>query len=179
MRGVVSENIILCGFMGTGKTTIGRIIAGRLGWPFVDTDQVIEARQGKTIRAIFAEQGEPFFRRLESDLCVELAGWRQTVIATGGGIVVNADNRAALHRAGLVVCLDAPAEEIAERLAGVMDRPMLAGDDPIARVRELLAVRAEAYGAIPCHINTAGRAPEILADEVIKLLGQTSGNGVD
>lgn len=165
-------NIILCGFMGTGKTTIGQIIAGRLGWPFVDTDQVIEERQGKTIHTIFAEQGEPFFRRLESDLCVELADWQQTVIATGGGTVVNPENRAALQRAGLVVCLDAPAEAIAARLAGVTDRPMLAGNDPVARIRDLLTLRTAAYGAIPCHVDTAGRTPEAIADEVIQLWAQ-------
>ncbi|MCC7451854.1 MAG: shikimate kinase [Anaerolineae bacterium] len=162
-------NIILCGFMGTGKTTIGQIIAKRLGWPFVDTDQVIEERQGKAIRMIFAEEGEPFFRRLESDLCMELATWRQTVIATGGGIVVNPDNRAALQRAGLVVCLDAPAEEIAARLAGVTDRPMLAGGDPAARIRELLTARTSAYGTIPCHVDTAGRSPEAITEAIIQL----------
>jgi len=166
-------NIILCGFMGTGKTTIGQIIAGRLGWSFVDTDQVIEERQGKAIRMIFAEAGEPYFRRLESDLCIELATWRQTVIATGGGTVVKPENRAALQRAGLVVCLDAPAEAIAARLAGVTDRPMLAGDDPAARIRELLAMRVSAYSAIPCHVDTAGRSPEAIADEVIQLWQQS------
>src|SRR4051812_8953129 len=86
------DNIILCGFMGTGKTTIGQRVSARLDWQFIDTDQVIEARQGRLIREIFAQDGEPAFRRLESELCLELSSWRHMVIATGGGIVLNPDN---------------------------------------------------------------------------------------
>ncbi len=155
--------------MGTGKTTIGRIVAAQLGWEFVDTDQVIEARQGRSVRKIFAQDGEPIFRRLESELCRELATWTHKVIATGGGIVLNGDNRVALQQAGLVVCLDAPAQEIAARLAEDKDRPLLAGADPTARISELMAKRSDAYAAIPCHVNTAGSAPEQIAETVITL----------
>jgi shikimate kinase len=167
------ENIILCGFMGTGKTTVGRLVAAQLGWQFEDLDHIIETRQGKPIREIFAEQGEAAFRRLEADLCAELVNWRQHVIATGGGAVVDPANRASLQRAGLVICLDAPAEEIVARLAGmpagVTDRPMLSGADPVQRVRELLAKRSGAYNAIPYHIDTAGCSPEGTAEAIIAL----------
>ncbi len=166
------ENIILCGFMGTGKTTVGKLVAERLGWRFVDTDQVIEEQQGRSIKAIFASDGEAAFRRMEAALCIELAGWRQTVIATGGGIVLNPANRANLNHAGLVICLEASAQEIATRLAGVTDRPLLAGPDPVSRIQHLLAARAEAYGALPHHVNTSGCSPDDIAGQVIALWRQ-------
>ncbi|MEP7288715.1 MAG: shikimate kinase [Chloroflexota bacterium] len=163
------NNIILCGFMGTGKTTVGQYLAATLRWPFVDTDRLIEQRQGKSISAIFAENGEPFFRQIESALCEEMIAWRRTVIATGGGIVLKAENRDALNRAGVVVCLEAPAHEIVERLVGKTDRPLLMGSNPEARVNELLAVRASAYAALPHHIDTAGRSSKKVARSVLVL----------
>jgi shikimate kinase len=172
------DNIILCGFMGTGKTTVGKLIAAKMGWQFVDTDQVIEARQGQTVSAIFAEAGESAFRQMESALCVEMIGWRQTVIATGGGIVLREENRANLNRAGLVVCLDAPADEIVARLSGATDRPLLAGDNPTVRIAELLAARESVYGALPCHVHTAGHAPHEIAEAIIALWKQIPDNAM-
>jgi shikimate kinase len=166
------ENIVLCGFMGTGKTTVGRIVAARLGWRFWDTDALLEAQLGRPISQIFAEDGEAFFRRRESTMCQELAWRRHEVIGTGGGIVLDPANREALNQAGLAICLDAPADEIAARLAGVTDRPLLAGPDPAKRIAELLAARAEAYGALPHHINTAGRSPEEVAGAILALWEQ-------
>ncbi len=166
----IPENIILCGFMGTGKTTVGKLVAARLGWRFVDTDNLIEARLGgRPVSRIFAEDGEAVFRQWESRICEDLARSEHDVIATGGGVVLNPANREALSRAGMVVCLEAPAEEIVARLAGVTDRPLLAGADPHARVGELLAVRAEAYGALPSHVNTSGCSPEQVAGTIITL----------
>jgi shikimate kinase len=164
------ENIILCGFMGTGKTTVGELLAERLGWRFVDTDSLIETRLGgRPISQIFAEEGEAFFRRWESRICEELVRSKHEVIATGGGLVLNPANRAALNRAGMVVCLEAPADEIVARLHGATDRPLLAGADPLARIRELLATRAEAYSSLPYHIDTAGCSPEQVARQVLAL----------
>jgi shikimate kinase len=167
-------NIILCGFMGVGKTTVGRLVAARLGWAFVDTDDVIAARAGKPIPTIFAEEGEAAFRALERDLCVEIASWRRTVVATGGGMVLDPANRAALMRAGLVVCLHAPADELARRLARKTDRPLLAGHDHDlpTRIEELLAARAEAYAALPHQVESAGRCPEAIAAAIITLWRQ-------
>lgn len=162
-------NIILCGFMGTGKSTVARIIAERLGWAFEDTDRAIEARQGKTISAIFAESGEAAFRAMERALCEEIPNWRHVVIATGGGIVLDPANRANLVRAGLVVCLHASPAEIAARLVGKTNRPLLAVPDPEKRIAELLAARAEAYGALPHHLDTHGATPAIIAERVIAL----------
>ncbi|MBX3083050.1 MAG: shikimate kinase [Anaerolineae bacterium] len=170
--GTTSENfanIILCGFMGTGKSTIGRIVASRLGWQFVDTDQVIETRQGRTIREIFEGTGEDAFRQLETDLCKELATWTNHVVATGGGIVLRPENRDLLRQAGMVICLEASAEEIFRRLQHATNRPLLSSPDPQQRIRELLEARAEAYGSLPYHLNTAGCKPSDTANLVIRL----------
>jgi shikimate kinase len=168
-----ARNIILCGFMGTGKTTIGKIVAARLSWAFVDTDQVIEKRQGRPVAAIFAEQGEAAFRQLERDLCEEMAAeWRHHVVATGGGMVVNPANRAALMRAGLLVCLDATPEQLAARLASKNDRPLLAnltGEALTARIAELMASRAEAYSSIPYRVNTGNLSPFGAAEAILAL----------
>ena len=163
------KNIILCGFMGTGKSSVGRILAERLGWQFVDTDALIEQREGRTVSAIFAGDGEAKFRDLESALAAELMNYHHTVIATGGGIVLKAENRASMDRAGLVICLDAPADEIVKRLAQFTDRPLLAGANPAARVAELLAQRKTAYGAIQQHVDTSDRSPEQVADTILTL----------
>ncbi len=162
-------NIILCGFMGTGKTTVGRFIASQLGWRFVDTDRLIEKRAGRSVSAIFANEGEAAFRARERQLCQEIGGWRRVVIATGGGIVLDPTNRQALIAAGLAVCLDAPAEEIARRLEQSRSRPLLTGPDRLARIRELLASRADAYAALPHRINVAGREAGDVAAEIIRL----------
>lgn len=167
-------NIILCGFMGVGKTTIGRLVAARLRWAFKDTDDVIAARAGKPIPAIFAEEGEATFRALERDLCAEIAAWRRTVVATGGGIVLDPANREALMQAGLVVCLHAPADELARRLAHKTDRPLLAGHDHDlrARIAALLAARTDAYAVLPHQVESAGRAPGVVAAAIIALWQQ-------
>ncbi|MCS6843288.1 MAG: 3-dehydroquinate synthase [Caldilineales bacterium] len=163
------SNIVLTGFMGTGKTAVGRAVAERLGRWFVDMDAVIEQRARKPIRAIFAEQGEMAFRLMEAELCHELARERNLVIATGGGALVAEANREALGRSGVLICLDAPVEVILERLAGADDRPLLAGQDRRARVEALLAQRAAAYAAIPHHVDTAGKTVEEVAEAVIRI----------
>lgn len=171
-----TKNIILCGFMGTGKSTVGQLLASRMGWRFVDTDKLIESRHGKSIPQIFAQEGEPAFRALEHALCEEIGTWKQTVISTGGGIVVDPENRAALINAGLVVCLDAPPDEIAKRLlaADQPERPMLAGGDPAQRIAELMATREVAYHALPHRINTVGITPNHIADQIVNLWKRTT-----
>jgi shikimate kinase len=174
------NNIILCGFMGTGKTTVGKIVAARLGWEFSDTDSVIEGWLGRSIKQIFAEDGEAVLRYWENRYCEEMIRLHNQVIATGGGIVVNPANREAMSRAGLVICLDAPAEEIAARLSGmemgITDRPLLAGADPTKRIADLLASRAEAYAALPFHVNTGGLTPEAVAGAILALWEQHHAN---
>ena len=127
-----SKNIVITGFMGTGKSTVGQMLAARLGRRFVDMDVILSARAGKAISAIFAEEGEAVFRSAEATLCAELAQERGLVISTGGGALVSAENRDALGASGVLVCLNASADEILRRLAATADRPLL-GDEQAAR----------------------------------------------
>lgn len=161
------QNIVLTGFMGTGKTTTGQCLAARLARPFIDTDAEIERRAGRPIADIFAQDGEAAFRRSEARLCRFYAGQRGLVIATGGGTLVDPGSRAVMLASGFVVCLDASPETIRARLAGETGRPLLSGD-----WEALLARRQPAYADIPSHVNTDGRTPEAVAEEVLALWKQ-------
>ena len=110
------KNIVISGFMGTGKTTVGRLVAQRLGRAFVDLDEQIEAHFGKAIPEVFAQDGEARFRALESDLCRHFAGQPGIVLSTGGGALVNPVNRATLAESGVLICLTASVEAILERV---------------------------------------------------------------
>jgi shikimate kinase/3-dehydroquinate synthase len=163
-------NIVLTGFMGTGKTTAGRLLAERLGRPFVDTDQLIEQRTGRSIPTIFAEQGEPYFRALERVVAQALAGQTGLVIATGGRLLLDSENAAVLGRNSLIFCLTAEPEEILARLESELDRrPLLASADPAGRVRSLLQERADRYGRFT-QVNTSGQTPGEVAGEILRRL---------
>lgn len=167
--------IILTGFMGTGKSTVGRIVATRLGLPFVDTDAEIERRHGP-IPEIFAEFGESHFRTIERDLVAELARRDEPrVIATGGGTAVDPQNAARLEAMGPVFLLTADPDEIVRRVAadGLGERPLLADAEPATRVTEILDERAEAYSPfVP--IPTDGRSAESVAQEIIDAAGASA-----
>jgi shikimate kinase/3-dehydroquinate synthase len=167
----MSDNVILTGFMGTGKTTVGQVVARRLGRSFVDMDVEIEARAGKSIPAIFAEDGQSAFRRLEAAYNKELSGEENLVIATGGGALVDPVNRALMEASGVVICLTCDACEILERVkaAGDCDRPLLDVPDPCAEIEALLGARREAYQAIPWHIDTTGLSVEQVTARVIEI----------
>jgi len=162
-------NIVLTGFMGTGKSTVGRVLADRLGRPFVDTDERIEARHGP-IPAIFSDHGEARFRAIEREVAAEVAARRGQVVATGGRMLLDAENEAVLAGTGVVVCLRASADALVARLAGEVDRrPLLQGDDPDGRIRALVAERAAAYARFP-QVETEGRTPAEVADAVLALV---------
>ncbi|RMF77840.1 MAG: shikimate kinase [Nitrospirae bacterium] len=161
------RNLVLVGFMGAGKTTVGRLLAARLGWPVVDTDELIEARAGKRIAEIFAAEGEAAFRDLESAVAAELAGLRRTVITTGGGIVERPENRAALRAAGEVVYLRARPETLYGRVRGSRHRPLLQVADPEARIRELLARRAPLYEEADRIVDTDGLSLEAVVERIL------------
>lgn len=163
-------NIILTGFMGTGKTSVGREVAERLGRPFVDLDDLIVARAGKSIPAIFAQDGEAAFRALEAALCREMGRPAGIVLAVGGGAVVDPANRAALATGGTLICLDATPEAILNRVGADDNRPMLAAPDRLARIRELLDRRAAAYDAIPIHLDTTHLSIPAAAERVMGLV---------
>jgi len=162
------DNIVLTGFMGTGKTTVGRVLASRLGRRFVDTDRIIEQRHGP-IPSIFAQEGEAAFRRIERALADELGAQSDLVIATGGGMLVDPDTAHALG--GRVYCLAAPVTEILQRVGEETStvRPLLEGPDPARRVAELLEARRETYSRYT-QIQTTGLTPSKVADVIIDQL---------
>lgn len=163
------HNIVLVGFMGTGKTTVGRLIAERLSWRFADTDKLIETRAGKSIPDIFQQEGESAFRKLESAICGEVGAWRHTVIATGGGVWIDPANREKLGATGFVVCLRAPLEQIEARLAADRSRPMLDGPNRHQRIIDLMNTRQAAYATIPRAIDTDGATPYAICEKIIAL----------
>src|SRR5580765_6004666 len=139
------RNLALIGFMGTGKSSVGRLVADMLRFTFLDTDHVIEARAGKSIREIFEQNGEPAFRDLERRVVEELTRRRTTVISTGGCLPADPANLASLKPHALVVCLWASPELIFERVRGQSHRPLLNEADPMAKIRRLLEERGPSY----------------------------------
>jgi len=164
------NNIVLVGFMATGKSTVGRQVAARLKRQVVDTDDLIEEKAGKSISRIFGEDGEAVFRDMESQAAREVSGLSDTVIITGGGIVLRDENMEALKKAGPVFCLTASAEAIYHRTRGTSHRPLLEGDDPLARIRDLLAVRSPFYARADYIIDTSTLSIAEVADRIIHVL---------
>ncbi len=169
-------NIVVTGFMGTGKTAVGREVARRLGRPFVDMDAEIEARAGKPIPRIFTEDGEAAFRRMEAALCEELSAQNGLVIATGGGALVDPTNRALMMGSGTVVCLTCDVDEILRRVSDNLHRPLLNVADPRAEIVRLLEARREAYAAIPWQIDTTGLPIEEVAERVVGIVSASDVN---
>ena len=162
-------NIVLAGFMGTGKTTIGQIVADRLGMPFIDLDDAIEAEAGQSIAEIFASRGEATFRRLEAQIAGQIAAQSGLVVATGGGTLLNSDTRAAFAGKSLLVCLTADPGTILERVAGDEVRPLAQDREALIT---LMGDRAALYASLPYHVDTTDRTPEQAAEEVIRIWTQ-------
>jgi shikimate kinase len=141
------EHLILIGFMGSGKTSMGLRLSYRLQMPVDDTDKIIEARAGKTISEIFAEQGEGAFRRKETDLLREIASGKfsRRIISLGGGTPVQLQNQPLIRKCGTVIYLRIRPETVYERLRGDTSRPLLQCEDPLERIRKLLKERGPAY----------------------------------
>jgi shikimate kinase/3-dehydroquinate synthase len=168
------RNIVITGFMGTGKTSVGKEVARQLGRPFVDIDAQIEDRFGKSIPDIFAEQGEGVFRHIESQICHALSKEENLVVATGGGTLVDPENRASMLKSGIGICLDADPEEILSRVGATDDRPLLSGHNTRDRITQLLELRSDAYALVPWHINTTGQSIDSLAESVMALAANIS-----
>lgn len=163
------RHVVLVGMMGSGKTTVGRAVATRLQRPFIDSDELIEARTGRTVRAIFEQDGEPAFRELETEALVEaLAEPEPLVIAAAGGVVMREHNRAALRRAGaFVVWLQADPEDLADRVTTSGHRPLLDGD-PEAALRRLLHERQRWYEEVAqAVVDTGSQTPDEVTQRVL------------
>ncbi|MFZ0245396.1 shikimate kinase [Candidatus Binatus sp.] len=176
----MTPKLILTGFMATGKSSVGPLVARRLGWEFVDVDSVIVAQAGKPIAQIFADHGEARFRRLEREVVAHLTGDRRRcplchgphpeVISTGGGVLLDESNCAALKRAGVIVCLTAQPEVVAARVErSKTRRPKLTegGKSTLARIKELMDERVDAYARADVQIDTSDLTVDQLADQVI------------
>ena len=168
-------NIILVGFMASGKTSVGRALAERTGWTLVDADDVIVARAGKPIHRIFSEDGEPAFRELERQVIADLCAGERQVIASGGGAFVDPQNRDVMLSGGRVFFLSASPATILRRVqeedAGGPIRPLLAVDDPEARIAELLSQRTPAYGQAHHTVETDNLMAEGVAERITSVCG--------
>lgn len=157
------RNIVITGFMGVGKTTVGREVGLLLDRRFVDSDDVIVERAEASIPQIFARDGEAGFRALEKEVCRDLAGQNGLVIATGGGMLVDSENRAAMLENGVVICLDANIDTLRKRLTGSNNRPLAAGWET------LFEQRLDAYASIRLHVDVTNKTPRKIAQEIIAL----------
>lgn len=167
-------NIVLTGFMGTGKTVVGQCLAKQLGWEFYDTDTIIEKEAGLAIREIFKLKGEGAFRNMETQTIRLLSALDNRVIATGGGVPLRTENMEALERNGVVFCLEASPEVILSRIGAVFSRPLLNPKDPIGSIRKLLTERSRAYGRCRARINTDNLSVEQVVDKILEFIPNIS-----
>ncbi len=162
------RNIILVGFMGTGKTASGRVVAERTGLELVDMDSIIVERAGRSIADIFATDGEAAFRAMERQLVQELSQREGLIVATGGGVVLNPANLSDFERNGLIICLTSSPEVILRRLERDTTRPLLSGNKK-EQIQNLLNSRKSLYGAIRHQINVDQLTPEEGAEAILNL----------
>jgi shikimate kinase len=170
--GLPFKHVVLVGLSGSGKSTVGRLLAERLRRPFVDTDDLVADEAGLPIPQIFAERGEGAFRTLERRAVARAVAGPPSVIATGGGAPLDTQNRAALWQRNLVLWLDAPLETLAARLGSAgAGRPLLAGGQPAARLAALRAAREPIYATAHARVDTAARTPGETAEAIALRLG--------
>jgi shikimate kinase len=161
------KNIVLTGFMGAGKTEVGRVLAQRLGYVLIDVDDEIEKEQHMKIADIFKQYGEPAFRDIECAMIKRLSERQGVVISTGGGAVLRQENMDNLRINGMIVCLTASAGTIYERTKRNKTRPLLSVDDPLAKIKELLAFRQPYYEKADIVIDTERRSPLEVAEDIM------------
>jgi shikimate kinase len=162
------KNIILIGFMGTGKTAVGRRLSMLLNMELIDVDTEIEKSQHMTINEIFRQFGEPRFREIETKMIQELSTRKDVIISTGGGAVLRQENMDILKRQGVIICLMALPETILKRTSHSSNRPLLKVEDPLVKIKELLHFRRPFYEKADIMIDTEGKTPLQIAEEIIK-----------
>jgi shikimate kinase len=161
-------NVVLTGFMGTGKSAVGRRVAERLRAPFHDIDAAIAKKVGQSISAFFAEKGEAAFRAEETQVIETLSALDGCVISTGGGALLVPRNRQLLQRNGLLVCLSAKVGTLLERLKEDVSRPLLSGENRMQRIEDLMKQRESLYAECPVQIVTDGKTIEQVAEEIFQ-----------
>ena len=162
------KNIVLLGFMATGKTEVGKILAKKLKRKFVDMDNLIEKEMDMTISDIFFNFGEEYFRGLERDMVRRISKKKGLVIATGGGVVLNDGNIENLRQNGILITLSATAQDIYRRVSGKKDRPLLNGPYPEKTITEMLKLRKPRYELADFTVNTSNRSLADVAKEILK-----------
>ena len=166
------KNIVLIGFMGTGKTEVGKILSQRLGYNLIDVDSEIEKEQKMTITKIFKQHGETVFREIESDIIKRLSEIENTVLSTGGGAVLRQENINNLRKKGIIICLTASPETIVKRTSNCNDRPLLKVEDPLQKIKELLDIRKPYYEKADVIIDTESKSSIDVANEILMILSQ-------
>ncbi len=166
----MEKNIVLTGFMGAGKTTVGKKLAEVLEIPLVDTDDLIEDKIGMKISEIFARHGEEYFRELEEQIVEEVSRLHSHIIVTGGGVVLREKNMRNLKRGGVVIYLHASPEVIYERIKNQTHRPLLQVDDPLAKIRELMDFRAPYYANHDFTVDTSSLTVDEVVEEILMTL---------
>lgn len=164
------KNIVLVGFMGTGKNVVGKMLAQRLGMEYVETDELIEKDQGKKINDIFKQDGEAYFREVEKKIIKNICGKSNQVIAAGGGAVIFEENIENFKKNGIMVCLTARPEIIYQRTKKTCLRPLLNVEDPLKKVKDLLKEREPYYAKADFFVDTSDLAVEKVVDKVIEFL---------
>jgi shikimate kinase len=170
-----SRNLVLIGFMGTGKTTVGKALSKRTGLALMDVDHLIEEKERRRIADIFEKDGEPAFRKLEKETISRIASLAGQIITTGGGAVLDPDNFEALKKNGLVIALEARPETIYERVKGSRHRPLLSSGELELEIRRLLESRRPIYDKADLKFSTDGKTAQQVADEIAAALGKEEG----
>jgi shikimate kinase len=181
-RRALPVNVVLVGYRGTGKTSVGRILAAKLRKPFLDSDEMVKISAGKCVLEMVMERGWDFFRKEEKRIVAELSRRDECIVALGGGAVLDEENVRNLKDKGLFIWLTAEGQTIARRLNGDgktrEQRPPLTGKDPGEEIRSLLKIRGPVYEKIAdCRIDTSNRSIEEVAVEVLRFLGERAQAG--
>ena len=164
------KNIVLVGFMGTGKSVVGKRLAKQLNMEFVSTDDIVEKKENRTIAKIFEESGEPYFRKIEKEAVKEISGLDNAVIAAGGGVVLDEENMSSLRKNGVIICLNAAPQVIYERTKKHKHRPLLNVDNPVQKIKELLDSRSAFYARADYQIDTSDKSIMKVTEDVVKAI---------
>lgn len=165
------KNIVLTGFMGVGKTEVGRELSTILGWKLIDVDDEIVKSKKMSINEIFSRFGEPAFRDMETEMIKKVSRKKNVIISTGGGAVLRQENMEFLKTGGVVVCLTARPETILKRTSRNRERPLLQVEDPLQRIHDLLESRGPFYEKADIMIDTEGKSPFGIAGEILERMG--------
>lgn len=171
----VMKNIVLVGFMGTGKTAVAKALASDLGEKYISIDEQIELREKKAIKDIFSEEGEPYFRKVEKEIVKELSHKSDQVLDAGGGVVLDRENIDNMEKNGIVICLWADVETVYERTSKHGHRPLLNVEDPMLRIKELMDNRRPFYEKAGHHIDTT----ELNVSEVVEKIKEIIGEEIE